>query len=168
MYKRQISDLLVYGRDNTDFVTLTIFIQFRGTEGSTADVTYALESGGSEIASFSEQRDDPCTGNVLGTSSCPWVTSTIDFNVPSNGFTVENGERLELNIDAQATCEGNTGGVTGGSCEVNVAFGDVEDTSGTSRLEMKANALADSSVRVHRPDTSFLEPEVTELSLIHI
>ena len=163
-----ISDLLVYGRDNTDLVTLTIFMQFRGTEGSTADVTYSLAAGGSEIASFSEQRDDPCTGNVIGTSSCPWVTSTIDFQVPSSGFTVENGERLELNVDAQATCEGNTGGIGGGSCEVNVAFGDVEDTSGTSRLEMKANALADSSVRVHRPDTSFLEPEVTEWSPNHL
>jgi|TARA_B110000879_G_scaffold49628_1_gene70031 uncharacterized membrane protein len=162
-----ISDLAVYGRDNTDKVTLTVFMQFKGTEGSTADVTYSLDSGGSEIDSVSETRDDPCTSNVLGTSSCPWVTTTIDFEIPSSGFMVENGEQLELNIDAQATCESSTGGVGGGSCEVNVAFGDVEDTSGTSKLELKANALADSSVRVHRPGASFLDQEVTEWSPNH-
>ena len=72
---------------------------------------------------------------------------------------VESGKQLELNIDAQATCESSGGGgFGGGSCEVNVAFGDVEDTSGTSKLELKANALADSSVRVHRPGASILDP----------
>ena len=162
-----ISDLLVYGRGNTDLVTLTIFMQFRGTEGSTADVTYSLESGGSEIDSQSETRDDPCTGGFGGAGSCPWVTTTIEFDIPSTGFTVENGEQLELNIDAQATCEGSTGGIGGGSCEVNVAYGDVEDTSGTSKLELKANALADSSVRVHRPGASFTDAEVIEWSPNH-
>ena len=162
-----ISDLAVYGRDNTDKVTLTIFMQFRGTEGSTADVTYSLESGGSEVDSQSETRDDPCTGGFGGAGNCPWVQTTIDFEIPSSGFTVENGEQLELNIDAQATCEGSTGGMGGGSCEVNVAFGDVDDTSGTSKLELKANALADSSVRVHRPGASFLDQEVTEWSPNH-
>lgn len=162
-----ISDLAVYGRDNTDKVTLTIFMQFRGTEGSTADVTYSLESGGSEVDSQSETRDDPCTGGFGGAGNCPWVQTTIDFEIPSSGFTVENGEQLELNIDAQATCEGSTGGIGGGSCEVNVAFGDVDDTSGTSKLELKANALADSSVRVHRPGASFLDQEVTEWSPNH-
>ena len=162
-----ISDLAVHGRDNTDKVTLTVFMQFKGTEGSTADVTYSLDSGGSEIDSVSETREDPCTSNALGTSSCPWVTTTIDFEIPSTGFMVESGEQLELNIDAQATCESNTGGFGGGSCEVNVAFGDVEDTSGTSKLELKANALADSSVRVHRPGASFLDQEITEWSPNH-
>lgn len=162
-----ISDLAVYGRDNTDKVTLTVFMQFKGTEGSTADVTYSLESGGSEIDSVSETREDPCTGNIVGTASCPWVTTTIDFEIPSSGFMVETGDQLELNIDAQATCESSSGGFGGGSCEVNVAFGDVEDTSGTSKLELKANALADSSVRVHRPGASFLDQEVTEWSPNH-
>ena len=80
----------------------------------------------------------------------------------------ETRKQLELNIDAQATCESSGGGgFGGGSCEVNVAFGDVEDTSGTSKLELKANALADSSVRVHRPGASILDPEVTEWSPNH-
>jgi len=163
-----ISDLQVYARDNTNIVTLTVFMQFKGTEGSTADVTYSLKAGGSQIDSVSEARDDPCTGNVITTNNCPWVTSTVDFTVPSNGFIVGNGERIELAIDAEATCEGGTGGIGGGSCEVNVAYGDVEDTSATSRLELKANALADSSVRVHRPDASFTDEEITEWSPNHL
>ena len=74
-----ISDLQIYGRDNTDLVTLTVFMQFKGTEGSTADVTYSLDAGGSEIDSVSETREDPCTSSFVGSNNCPWVTTTIDF-----------------------------------------------------------------------------------------
>jgi len=163
-----ISDLLVYGRDNTDKVTLTLFLQFRGSQGSTADITYSLKSGDSEVDSVSETLDDPCTGGTFGTSSCSWTSSIVDFDVPSDGFTVANGKQLRLNVDAQATCESSGGGgLGGGNCEVNVAFGDVEQTNGYSKLEMKANALANSVVKVHRPGGGFLEPEVTEWSPAH-
>lgn len=163
-----ISDLLVYGRDNTDKVTLTLFLQFKGSQGSTADITYSLKSGDSEVDSVSETLDDPCTGGTFGTSSCSWTSSIVDFEVPSDGFTVANGKQLRLNVDAQATCESSGGGgLGGGSCEVNVAFGDVEQTNGYSKLEMKANALANSVVKVHRPGGGFLEPEVTEWSPAH-
>lgn len=163
-----ISDLLVYGRDNTDKVTLTLFLQFKGSQGSTADITYSLKSGDSEVDSVSETLDDPCTGGTFGTSSCSWTSSIVDFEVPSDGFTVANGKQLRLNVDAQATCESSSGGgLGGGSCEVNVAFGDVEQTNGYSKLEMKANALANSVVKVHRPGGGFLEPEVTEWSPAH-
>lgn len=163
-----ISDLLIYGRDNTDKVTLTLFLQFRGSQGSTADITYSLKSGDSEVDSVSETLDDPCTGGTFGTSSCSWTSSIVDFDVPSDGFTVANGKQLRLNVDAQATCESSGGGgLGGGNCEVNVAFGDVEQTNGYSKLEMKANALANSVVKVHRPGGGFLEPEVTEWSPAH-
>jgi hypothetical protein len=163
-----ISDLLIYGRDNTDKVTLTLFLQFKGTQGSTADVTYSLKSGDSEIDSVSETLDDPCTGGTLGTGSCSWTSSIVDFEVPTDGFTVANGKQLRMSVDAQATCEGGGGGGFGGdNCEVNVAFGDVEQTNGYSKLEMKANALADSVVKVHRPGGGFLDPEVTEWSPNH-
>ena len=163
-----ISDLLIYGRDNTDKVTLTLFLQFKGTQGSTADVTYSLKSGDSEIDSVSETLDDPCTGGTLGTGSCAWTSSIVDFEVPTDGFTVANGKQLRMSVDAQATCEGGGGGGFGGdNCEVNVAFGDVEQTNGYSKLEMKANALADSVVKVHRPGGGFLDPEVTEWSPNH-
>ncbi len=163
-----ISDLLVYGRDNTDKVTLTLFLQFTGSQGSTADITYSLKAGDSEVDSVSETLDDPCTGGTFGTSSCSWTSSIVDFDVPSDGFTVANGKQLKLNVDAQATCESSGGGGIGGpNCEVNVAFGDVEQTNGYSKLEMKANALANSVVKVHRPGGGFLDPEVTEWSPAH-
>ena len=77
---KMISDLLVYGRDNTDKVTLTLFLQFKGSQGSTADITYSLKSGDSEVDSVSETLDDPCTGGTFGTSSCSWTSSIVDFN----------------------------------------------------------------------------------------
>jgi hypothetical protein len=162
-----ISDLLVYGRDNTDKVTLTIYLKFQGTEGSTADVTYSLESGGTQIDSFTDSLDDPCTSTFGQGGSCSWTSTVVDFEIPSDGFVVENGKRLELSVDAQASCEGNSGGFGGGSCDVEVAFGDVEQTSGYSKIELKANALADSTVRVHRPGGSFTDVEVTEWSPNH-
>jgi hypothetical protein len=163
-----ISDLVVYGRDNTDKVTLTLFMQFQGTQGSTAELTYSLKSGDSEVDSVSETLEDPCTGGTFGTSSCAWTSQIVDFDVPSDGFTVSNGKQLRLSVDAQATCESSGGGgIGGGNCEVNVAFGDVEQTNGYSQLEMKANALANSVVKVHRPGGGFLDPEVTEWSPAH-
>ena len=123
---------------------------------------------GLKIDSFSETLDDPCTGGTFGTGSCSWTSNVIDFEIPSNGFVVENGKQLELGIDAQATCESSGGGGLGGdSCEVEVAFGDVEQTNGFSKIELKANALADSSVRVHRPGASFTDQEVIEWSPNH-
>ena len=162
-----ISDLEVYGRDNTNKVTLTLYMQFRGSEGSTADITFSLESGGTQIDSVSETLDDPCTSQFGQGGGCSWTSSVIDFEISSDGFTVENGKRIELSVDAQASCEGNSGGFGGGTCDVDVAFGDVEQTNGFSKLELKANALADSSVRVHRPGGSFTDVEVTEWSPNH-
>ncbi len=56
---------------------------------------------------------------------------------------------MKLRVDAQATCEGGGGIGQGGDCDVLIAFGDVEQTEGFSRLEIKANALSGSAVKVH-------------------
>ena len=66
-----ISDLLVYGRDNTGVVTLTDIMLFNGTDGSTAYVTYSLKSGGTEIHSYYATPEDHCTRNIKGTSTLP-------------------------------------------------------------------------------------------------
>ena len=43
------------------------------------------------------------------------------------------------------------GGITGGdaNCDVEVQFGDIDSTNSFSKLEVKANALANSAVKVH-------------------
>ena len=62
---------------------------------------------------------------------------------------VAKGKQLKIRIDAQATCEGNTGGIGGGDCAVDIAFGKMESSGGYSRLQIMTNALSGSSVRVH-------------------
>ena len=57
-------------------------------------------------------------------------------------------------MDAQVSgCQGESNPVPGqdggGDCDVEIAFGDIEGTNSYSRLEVKANALADSSVKIH-------------------
>lgn len=148
-----ISDLQVFGSGTQNNIRLSIYMQFQGSEGSTADITFALTVGSSDIASETISLSDPCTGGVFPSgSSCSWTVNEIFFSVSSSGFSVPNGQKLKLRIDAQASCEGGNGGGgigQGSACDVLVAFGDVEQTAGFSRLEIKANALSGSAVKVH-------------------
>ena len=143
-----ISDLQIFGTGSQDTVRLTILMKFEGSEGSTAEVTFALAAGDSDIDSQTVTLDDPCSGGFMG-SSCSWSPNEVFFDVNSEGFTVPNGKQLKLRIDAQATCEGSGGIGQGGDCDVLVAFGDIDSSQSTSRLEIKANALSGSAVKVH-------------------
>ncbi len=144
-----ISDLQIHGTGTQETIRLSIYLQFKGSEGSTADITFALAAGDSDVDSQTVSLSDPCTGGFLG-SSCSWTVNEVFFDLPSEGFfTVPNGKQLKLRVDAQATCEGGGGIGQGGDCDVLIAFGDVEQTEGFSRLEIKANALSGSAVKVH-------------------
>ena len=146
-----ISDLYINGTGASDTARLSVYIQFRGTAGSTADVTFSLKAGDTQITSESRQLEDPCEPNFLG-GGCSWSVIEVEFDVGSNGFMVPKGKQLKIRIDAQATCEGNTGGTGtpgGGDCAVDIAFGKMESSGGFSRLQVMTNALSGSSVRVH-------------------
>jgi len=163
-----ISDLEAYGRGaSSDKVRLSVFLKFTGQQGSTADITYTLQAGESTIATEQSSLDDPCNQGWLG-GSCSWTPSEINFDVPSTGFTIPKGKQIRLKVDAQATC-GQSSGVGGGNneCDVEMAFGDIESTDSFSRIELKANALSDSSVRVHKPGQMWTNPEVIEWAPNH-
>ena len=157
-----ISDLTLYGEgSNNDEIQLTIYMRFLGQQGSTGDVTFSLKAGDSQIDSESVDLDDPCSA-TFG-STCNWVPQEVMFSISSNGYTVENGKQIKLVIDGQASCEGQGGGFPGSdSCDIQVAFGDLDSSTSTSRLEVMANALSASSVRVHEPGDSWNDPEVLE------
>ena len=145
-----ISDLQVFGVGTQNTVQLSIYLQFQGSEGSTADVTYSLEAGDSDIASYTETLEDPCAETGFpGSSSCTYTMNFVSFDIPESGFTVPNGKQLKLRVDAQATCEGGGGIGQGGDCDVSIQFGDFDQTETTSKLEIKANALSGSAVKVH-------------------
>jgi hypothetical protein len=141
-----ISDLRVFGQGNDNLVELSIYLQFEGSSGSTADITFSLEGGVNEFTE-TVQLDSPCQSTFL--QPCGWTSNEVFFTIPSSGFTVPNGKQLKLRVDAQATCEGNGGIGQGGACDVLVAFGDIEQTQGYSKLEIDANALSGSAVKVH-------------------
>ena len=143
-----ISDLYINGSGASNTARLSAYIQFRGTAGSTADVTFSLKAGDTQITSENRQLEDPCEPNFLG-GGCSWSVIEVEFDVGSNGFMVPKGKQLKIRIDAQATCESNS--VPGGNndCAVDVAFGKMESSGGFSRLQVMTNALSGSSVRVH-------------------
>ena len=150
-----ISDLYINGSGSSNTARLSAYIQFRGTDGSTADVTFSLKSGDNQIASESQQLENPCSSaNPLG-GGCSWSVIEVEFDIGANGFMVEKGKQLKIRIDAQASCDGNTGGFGQSDCAVDIAFGKMESSGGYSRLQIMTNALSGSSVRVHSCNEAF-------------
>ena len=150
-----ISDLYINGSGSSNTARLSVYIQFRGAEGSTADVTFSLKSGDTQISSENRELEDACSPNPFTGGGCDWSIIEVEFDAGPNGFMVAKGKQLKIRIDAQATCEGNTGGVGGGDCAVDIAFGKMESSGGYSRLQVMTNALSGSSVRVHSCNQAF-------------
>ncbi len=144
-----ISDLYVNGTGASNTARLSVYIQFKGTEGSTADVTFSLKAGDTQITSENRELEDPCTSQGIFGGGCSWSVIEVEFDIGNNGFKVPKGKQLKIRIDAQATCESGTGGVGQTDCAVDIAFGQMESSGGFSRLQIMTNALSGSSVRVH-------------------
>ena len=85
-----ISDLYINGSGASNTARLSAYIQFRGAEGSTADVTFSLKSGDTQITSENRQLEDPCSPNPLG-GGCSWSVIEVEFDVGANGFMVAKG-----------------------------------------------------------------------------
>jgi uncharacterized membrane protein len=166
-----ISDITIYGEGSASEVNLYIYLKFKGQEGSTADLTYTLNSVGGPTYTVTDELTSPCQDSILpGSTGCTWTINEIAFDVPEDGFTVEKGARLHLQIDGSCDSQGGTGGSPpsgGGDCDVEVAFGNLDNTNSFSRLTMKANALADSSVRVHPTGGIWTDDEQLEWSPNH-
>ena len=147
--EEMISDLYINGSGASNTARLSLYIQFRGSGNSTADVTFSLKAGDTQVASESRDLENPCSPSPFGGGGCSWTVIEVDFDIGANGFMVPKGKQLKIRIDAQASCEGNTGGFGGTDCAVDIAFGKMESSGGYSRLQVMTNALSGSSVRVH-------------------
>ena len=163
-----ISDIRFYGEGANNYIELSIYLKFTGNDGATTDVTFKLMSGSSTVEQVVLELDDPCTEGGgfggIGGGSCSYAVNQINFEIDQGGFLVENGKKLGLEIDATIDgCQGG-GGITGGdaNCDVEVQFGDIDSTSSFSKLEVKANALANSAVKVHMPGSGWTDNEVLE------
>lgn len=162
-----ISDLTIYGQGSATEVHMYIYLQFKGQEQATADLTFTLNSVGGPTYTETMTLDDPCNSGLFN-SDCSWTLNEVFFDIPEDGFKVDQGAQLRLQIDGSASCEGQSGGIgQSGECEVLVAYGDVEQTNGFSRISMKANALSDSSVKVHATGGIWTDAEQLEWSPNH-
>ena len=164
-----LSDLTVYGHGSATEIHLYIYLQFRGSEQSTADLTFTLNAVGGATYTETITLDDPCSSSIFN-NDCSWTLNEVYFDVPEDGFTIDKGAQLRLQIDGSASCEGQAGqgGIgQGGECEVEVAYNDIDSSNSFSRLSLKANALADSSVRVHAPGGIWTDAEKLEWSPNH-
>ncbi len=153
--EEMISDLYINGSGASNTARLSLYIQFRGSGNSTADVTFSLKAGDTQVASESRDLENPCSPSPFGGGGCSWTVIEVDFDIGANGFMVPKGKQLKIRIDAQASCEGNTGGFGGTDCAVDIAFGKMESSGGYSRLQVMTNALSGSSVRVHSCNEAF-------------
>ena len=164
-----ISDLTVYGQGSAMEIHLYIYLQFKGQEQSTAELTFTLNAVGGGTYTETVQLDDPCSDGLFS-NDCSWTLNEVYFAIPEDGLTIDKGAQLRLQIDGSASCEGQggQGGIgQGGECDVLVAYNDIESTNSFSRISLKANALADSSVKVHAPGGIWTDAEKLEWTPNH-
>ena len=165
--EEMISDLTVKGKSN-DEVKILVFLKWRASQNtSTAEASFKLYSGSDLVEQVTEDLGDPQSAGLFGGSDS-WQPYTILLDVGSSGFVVENGDRLKLDIEATASCEGGGDGSPfgGSTCEVDIAYGGTVGNE-YSRLELRANALSGSQVKVHYEGEGWSEVEVTEWSPTH-
>ena len=74
-----ISDLYINGSGASNTARLSAYIQFRGSEGSTADVTFSLKSGDTQIDSVNRQLEDACSPNPFTGGGCDWTIIEVEF-----------------------------------------------------------------------------------------
>jgi len=157
-----ISDLTIEGKSSSE-VRIFTYLKFQSSNNqSEAEVTYRLYAGSNIIDTFTETLTNPC-GGFFG-SNCAWTPIQVNLDVNPSGYDVANGDRIKIDIEATADCEG--GGGFGSSCEVTLAYGG-EVGNGYSRMEFRANALEGSQVKVHEVGDGWSETEVTEWSPTH-
>ena len=163
-----ISDIQIYGEGSTPTIEISVYLKFEGNDGASADINFVLKSGSTSVKSEQITLDDPCTSsNPFGGSSCSYSVNVINMEIPASGFTVENGKRLGLEVDASIDgCQGS--GIGGGSeCDVMMQYGDIDSTNSFSKIEVKANALSQSAVKVHMTGSGWTDSEVLEWSPNH-
>ncbi|MDA8777600.1 hypothetical protein N9M84_00415 [Candidatus Poseidoniales archaeon] len=164
--KEMISDLIVEGKSNNE-VKVVVYLKWRASQGdSDAEATFKLYSGTELVKQVTENLGVPQNASFFGGSDS-WEPYTILLNVGSDGFVVENGDRLALDIEATASCEGGGGSPIGGAtCQVDIAYGGAVGND-YSRLEIRADALSGSQVKVHYQGEGWSEVEVTDWSPTH-
>ena len=165
-----ISDIQIYGEGSTPTIEISVYLKFEGNDGATADINFVLKSGSTTVESEQITLEDPCTSsNPFGGSSCSYAVNVINIEMPASGFTVENGKRLGLEIDASIDgCQSQGSGIGGGSeCDVMMQYGDIDSTNSFSKIEVRANALSQSAVKVHMIGSGWTDSEVLEWSPNH-
>ena len=164
--EEMISDLTVEGKSNNE-VKVVVYLKWRASQGdSDAEASFKLYSGTELVEQVTEDLGEPQNASFFGGSDS-WTPYTILLNVGADGFVVENGDRLALDIEATASCEGGGGSPIGGStCQVDIAYGGAVGNE-YSRLEIRADALSGSQVKVHYQGEGWSEVEVTDWSPTH-
>ena len=164
--EEMISDLTVEGKSNNE-VKVIVYLKWRASQGdSDAEATFKLYSGTELVEQVTEDLGEPQNASFFGGEDS-WKPYTILLNVGADGFVVENGDRLALDIEATASCEGGGGSPIGGTtCQVDIAYGGAVGND-YSRLEIRADALSGSQVKVHYQGEGWSEVEVTDWSPTH-
>jgi len=155
-----LSDLTIKGESGR-IVKINPFMKFQSSDNqSTADLTFSLYSGSDLIESITEVIENPCTGIL---SNCGFSSYLFNLDLGADSRVVDNGDRLRLEISADASCEG---GSMFSSCSLDLKYNG-QVGNGFSLIELKANALAGSQVKVHEVGDGWSETELTEWSPTH-
>jgi len=175
---QMLSDLVISGTQNGNQYELDIvlFLKATGQEGSTVDWTVSVIAGTSIIGT-EDWSTEVCTPSALGGNTCGFDERPFHPSWNSNSdFTVDADDRLKVVVSADMDCDsgGGTPDPPNGSdsetsgrqfgsvdCDAWVAWNEIDSASGRfSKIEVDAQPLSGSQVKVHRPESVWTDEEV--------
>lgn len=145
---------------------IPVEIFLRATANSqqqTATYTFTLrieDSSGSAETIATAQKDQPACDDWVG---CGWNQEIVRLQWIGDQYkTIPSGGALTLSISAESTCEGQSGGPFGPSCEAEVMWGDPDSSDDYSILQFYSNAASGSQVKLFTEGALWTDPETLE------
>ena len=165
-----LSDMPIGGRiasgggANNWEVPVSIFLRATaGSQGNTATYTFTLsieDSGGSRTTLSTVQKEQSACDDLFG---CGWNQEVVRLQwIGSQYHTIPEGGALTLEVSAESTCEGQSGGVFGPSCDAEVMWGEPDSSDDYSVMEFWSNAASQSQVRIYKEGALWTDPETLE------
>ena len=146
-------------------VPLNIFLRATaGTDQNTATYTFTLrieDDGGSSETVATEQKELGACDSLFG---CGWNEVIVNLQWIGDQYkSIPSGGALTLTVSAESTCEGQSGGPFGPSCDAEVMWGEPGDfPDDYSVMSIKSNAASGSEVRIFSEGALWTDTETLD------
>ena len=131
------------------YIPVQFFLRAQGPSNSQVTWDIVINANGNTVGSESWETD-ACNPGI--TNSCNFDHEIFEVTLDDgDGFVVQDGNELTVEVSAEMSgCE-SSGGPFGSSCEAEVAWNEIDGESNRySQMEVETNAIAESEVILQR------------------